>query len=158
VRFHAGQLIGLLMIAAVPIMGLAGVFGTSPTVRVAQDDLVSVSVTYPRVQRFKVRDRLSILVTNTGTAELTSVELRVSNAFLLSFSDVTLTPSPDRIDETDHVFVVTALQPGQTSAIVAEMQADDYWISRGTVTWSTSGQDPQETRSGQLAIWTLTWP
>ncbi|HET8985285.1 MAG TPA: hypothetical protein VFN03_05955 [Trueperaceae bacterium] len=157
-RFRFGQLVGLLLVAAVPVMGVAGVFGTSPTVRVAGDDVVSVSVSYSRIQRYKVRDRLSIVVTNTGTAELAAVEVRLSNAYLLSFSDVTLTPSPDRVDETDHVFALAALQPGQTSTIVAEMQADDYWISRGTVAWSSAGQGSSAVGSGQLAIATFTWP
>ena len=158
VRFRFGQLVGLLFVAAVPAMGLAVVFGSSPSVHVAGDEAVSVRVTYPRVQRHKVRDRLSSVVTNTGAATIESVEVRLSNAYLLSFSDVALTPSPASVDETDHVFVLTALEPGESNTVVAEMQADDYWISRGTVSWSRSGSDSQATRSGRLDIATLTWP
>lgn len=152
------RLMGLLLIALAPAAALFGLFGDARrTVSVASQG-VELSVSYPLTQRFKVRAPLSITVTNRGNSAIPLVEVALATNYLRGFSDVAMTPGPDRVTADTYLFDLTDLGPGQTRHLALEMQAQDYWRTRGQVSWRELGSAGRLVGSGGVEFTTLTWP
>lgn len=157
-RIRRGQLAGMVVIAALPLLALAGLFGISTRQAEGYGERVGVAVEYPYLHRYKVRHHLDIALTNLGSDTLNRVEIGLSTGYVRGFSDVAFTPGPDRIDDTDHVFVVEDLAAGETRMITAEMQAQAYGRIEGRVTWAIAGEGGVVVEDGALDFATLTLP
>lgn len=152
------RLLGLLLIALAPAAALFGLFGEARrTVAVASEG-VELSVSYPLTQRFKVRAPLRITVTNRGNAAIPLVEVALATHYLRGFADVAMTPGPDRVTADAYLFELTDLGPGETRQLALEMQAQDYWRTRGQVAWRELGAAGRLAGSGSVEFATLTWP
>lgn len=158
VSFHPSRLVGLLLIAVVPSLALAGVFGMSSGTVSGRGELVTVAVEFPASQRYRVRQPLRIAITNTGTETVASVELRLSTAYLSAFSDVTFTPAPDLLDDESYVFTLTDFVGGEMRRIEAQVQAQRYWRHSGSLGWGVYDDAGRVIESGVLELATLIWP
>lgn len=157
-RIRGGQLVGLVIIAAVPLLALAGLFGISTRATDGFSERIGVTVEYPAVHRYKVRHHLAIALTNLGSDTLSRVEVGLSSDYVRGFSDVAFTPGPDLIDDTVHVFVVEDLAGGEIRRITAEMQAQTYGRIEGRITWTIAGDGGAVIDDGALDFATMTLP
>lgn len=158
VGFHRMHLVGMVVIALLPLLALFGVFGVSSATTAAASESLEVSVEHPTVQRFKVRHPLRITLLNSGQRSLPTVEVSLAAPYVFSFSDVAMTPGPERIEDYTYVFSFSDVAPGESRTVAAEMQAQLYWRHRGTVSWTASDDSGQLLDSGSVEFATMIWP
>ena len=114
-RLHIspGQGIGIAIIAAIPVLALAGAFGH--TTRAAADSgALSLRVEYPRRTRHEVPERIHVLVMNRSRAMLDTVRVSFDPDYLAHAEGVSFVP------EADDAFVVAlaGLAPGETRRVL----------------------------------------
>lgn len=157
VKFRRAQLIGVLALTVVPIVGAFGWLGPTVDSVSGFSESVSVHVEYPAVQRFKMRLPLRVEVTNTSQeARLIEVELR--SDYLTAFSDVAITPGPDRIDNDVYVFELGEVETLRTRVITLEMQAQHFGSHEGHVQWRLTDEAGTSIDIGTLEFTTIILP
>lgn len=158
VKYHRSMLYGLLLVGVLPVLAMFGLFGVHNDSVTTDSDGLAVTVDYPRNQRYKVRQPLRIEVTNAGEAPIPVVDVAVSAPYVFAFSDVALTPAPSAIDMDTYNFTLRDIGPGGTRRIAMEMQAEEYWLHRGTVSWTVQDTPGEPATSGTVDITTMVWP
>ena len=138
-RFHATQLIGVPLIAIIPILALLHVFGTTHETEIASDDPLLVEVRYPTRFRYKTIDPLDVTVRNTGSAPLRGVSVRIDKGYVEAFSTVSFTPSPQRVTSDAFVFDLGDIPPGEARVVDGLVQAERYWRHPGRITVRSDG-------------------
>jgi hypothetical protein len=139
-QFTKSQLIGMPFILLVPILALFGLFGeTIGRIPMASSDL-QVTVEYPTKYRYKQIQPMEIFVHNISTSQIQTVTVSVDTGYLLSFSNVTFTPSVDEVTAEAHIVHLTDVKPGENRLVSVELQAEQYWQHRGTVAVQANGE------------------
>ena len=134
-RFHPWQWIGIPILFLIPILAAVGLFGTAYTSVSPQTADVSVQLSHPTRQRYKMLGSMDFDVTNRSGSPLARVEISVDTAYLARFSTVMSVPpfsEPYLIELID-------LGPGETRRATIEIQAEDYGRHRGEVRIGTPG-------------------
>lgn len=93
VRLSLAQRIGLPLMALVPVLALAGVFGERQARREDARGPLLISAQVPTRLRYRQRTTLELSVTNRGVATLNDVRVRIDSSYLDRFSNVSLSPS-----------------------------------------------------------------
>ena len=130
------QLIGLVLLAVLPVLALTGTFGDRWESRNAAAGSLDVSLRYPTVFRYKTINSFAVHVTNRGTATLDTVTVALDTMYANAFSTVTAVPpftGPFEVALVD-------LPPGQTKLVRIEIQGERYWRHTGELT-ASSGPD-----------------
>lgn len=128
-RMRMVELIGIALFAMLPLCALLGVFGPAASGRAATGYSLSVEAQYPTKLRFEMKDRLDLLVRNTGSKPLEKVSVRFSGNYLQAFSAVSFVPDATRAYEVE----LEKVLPGETRLISAELTADSYGRHQGQI-------------------------
>jgi hypothetical protein len=96
-RLSVAQCIGIPLIALVPLVALARVFGESMVERADQRGPLLVSARVPARLHYRQRMTLDVSVANRSDAVVNDVRVRVDSSYLDGFSGVALAPqaAPD---------------------------------------------------------------
>lgn len=113
---------------------------------------------YPLTQRFKIRAPLRITLTNIGENDLPRVELSLLAQYVFAFSDVAMTPGPDRVTDGAFIFGFEGLEPGESRLLAMEMQAQRYWHSEGSVSWREFDAGGSISGAGAVDFSSIIWP
>ena len=119
------QAIGVGVMLLIVAAALLGWLGLAPGEAHAERGALQVQVNYPHILRYKTAMPLEIRLTNTGTAELPAMSLKLDRDYLDDFQDVRLTPEPARITERHVEVALPALPAGQTQQVVAWLEAHE---------------------------------
>ena len=130
------QMIGLALLAVLPLLALAGTLGDRWDSRDAAAGSLDVSLRYPTVFRYKTINSFTVHVTNRGATALDTVTVALDTTYALGFSTVTAVPPFTGPFEVDLV----ELQPGETRLVRIEIQGERYWRRAGELT-ASSGPD-----------------
>lgn len=152
VKFYTYQIIGGVIIALIPLLALFGVFGSLQGKEKASSDSLSIEVTYPKRFRYKTIDPFDITVRN-NSQDLRSAVILIDKKYLSKFSNVTFTPSPERITDTEYVFDLGVIQPGNTRVISGKVQSERYGRFTGTIRARTSA-----TTVAEITVQTISFP
>jgi hypothetical protein len=148
VRLTRKQLIGLPLLALVPILALLGVFGDRErTIAVASPSL-GITIDYPERMRYRQSELLEISVVNRGQHVLDTVLVSVDTSYLSRFIGVRGTPPPT----TDFSVPLVGVQPGESRLLSIELTGNRYWRHPATVSAATG---PERTT---VAFSTLVFP
>lgn len=121
-RLYPYQWVGLALLAMLPLLALAGVFGeTWAETSVSSSDL-AVTVRYPSSYRYKQLNSIEVRVRNTSPAVLDTARVAVDTAFANGFSSVRAIPALIRAYETE----VLNLRPNESRLVVIELQGERY--------------------------------
>jgi hypothetical protein len=135
-RLDPLQLIGVPLLAAIPVLALAGVFGVSIERLTGDGDALSLSVEYPVRTRLMTGGALEIEVTNNLSQPLSGVVLDIGRDYVEAFSQVTFTPSASGVNE-DYYRVELGVVPASASRVVlVQFSPERYWRHQGTITAS----------------------
>lgn len=99
-----GRLLRRLVIGAFAVfllLGLCGVWGTRQAHRTVSADGYEVRLSYPRVTRGGLAVSWSIEVRRLDGQSLPAVELSTTGAYFDTFDHNDLSPTPDRLSQTD---------------------------------------------------------
>lgn len=114
--------IGLVVILAVPVLALAGVFGESWDRVAADGPNVSARIEFPTRFRYKMLNSITASVTNRSARPIDTIVVRLDSSYALRFSTVVFTPAAERAYEAP----LTDVPPGETRLMVIEIQGERY--------------------------------
>lgn len=150
-RFHLTQLVGVPLLALLPVLAVVGIFGVGRGEAQAEDGALALRVSYPERFRLKMIEPLEIYVRNAGDAPL-AVVVRLDTNYLTAFSNVEITPGPTLVSDEVYEVSLGEVQPGETRLVSVELQAERYWQHRGSVSATSDAGDRAELAFGTFVI------
>lgn len=129
------QLIGIPLLALIPALAVAGVFGEHWESATAQGAALHARVEYPDRFRARLSKPITVSVENRSSAAYDTVEVVFDTAYMERFTGVNIMPSPGEA----YVTSITDLKPGETKRVHVEMLADHVGRHRGQVAVRTRG-------------------
>ena len=136
------QLIGMPLLALLPILALFGVFGESNTSASAANSDVSLSVDYASRYRYGMQETMAVAVTNLASQSPVTITVAFDRAYLQNFSQLSFLPDASQSTDETYVVDLTNMEEGETRLVTLEMKGDQYWTHDGTVSASISGHEP----------------
>lgn len=135
------QLIGVSLLALLPILALFSVFGESINVKSASNPEISMQVQYVTRYRYRMQDAMTITVTNESPQPST-ITVSIDRDYLNHFSDVTLVPDVDRVSVDAYEIDIPAVKSNETRLVTVQMQGEHYWTKTGVVSATLAGGQP----------------
>lgn len=133
------QRIGLLLLMAIPVLAVLGIFGESfEQVTQSSEDL-SMTVEYATRYRYKMINNLSVDLVNESDQTLPVLSVSFSRDYIDQFSTVTFTPSVKEITGTAYIVELTEVAPGESRSVQVELQGERYGQHQGAVGASAEG-------------------
>ncbi len=148
-----GQLAGLGLLLAVPVLASLGVFGATDETVSARLGNLEVTVVHPGRTRYMTTQALDVAVANTGREAVAAVDVGIDRTYVAAFSDARFVPDVRRVDAEDYRVDLGELPPGATRHLRVWLQADAYGRHTGAVSISADGR-----RLAPLPIATLILP
>jgi hypothetical protein len=127
------QVIGLPILALVPLLALAGVFGLSRGQRSVQENGLVLDVEYPSRARLRASDWLAVTVSNGLDEAVDGVVVRVDRQYVDSFAQVDFTPAVSSVGETDYSIDLGRLPAGGSRAVTVRLTPREKWRREGSV-------------------------
>jgi hypothetical protein len=128
-RLYRFQWAGLALLASLPVMALAGVFGETWKVASARSSVLAVTLKYPDRFRYKQLNQLEVQVENLSERPLDTIRVTLDSAYLSRFSTVNTIPPWSQAFE----LLLTDVRPRETRLALVEIQAERYGMHRGTL-------------------------
>jgi hypothetical protein len=147
------QLIGIPLLALLPLLALFGVFGESLTTKRATSLDVAVEVTYVARYRYGMNHSISVSVTKLSERSPATVTVAFDPAYIEHFSEVNFVPSAERLSRDGFVVELGAIESGETKFVMVEMQSEHYWAQNGVITVSPASGEPVT-----VTVSTMTFP
>lgn len=130
--------IGFLVL--VPLLALFHVFGPREATATAAVGGIELHVRYPSVLRHGLRRPFEVNVRSTLPSALSGVTLHLDRAFIDHFSEVDLTPQPEKVTATSYEIPLGDLRPDETRRVSGHIKGEEYFTRRGVV-WVTAHAD-----------------
>ena len=127
------QLIGLPLLAAVPIMSVLGLFGERRSEVNAASRTVAMSIRYPARFRYRQVQPLDIVVRNISGRVIDTIEVSLDTAYISRFSSVRIEPAP----RIAFVVTLTDVRPADSRLISAELWGERYGRHHGRISATT---------------------
>lgn len=135
-RFFRTEMIGMPLIALLPILAIAGLFGPSTASAEGRIGAVQWSIEHPSVTRYENRDRLELRLSNSGDSAVSELTVAFDPEWIHAFAPVSFEPAP----ETPYVVDVGEIGPGETRLVVIELTAEQYGKYQGRLVISDGAQ------------------
>lgn len=132
-RFGWTQVIGVSLLALLPLAALTGVLGTTEAETSARSGPLSLAATYPATIHYKGSHTVVLDLRNEGAQALRDVRVRFDHAYLSRFSGLQFTPQATRLDEQHAEVSLGEIEAGATRRVVLELQASEYGRPRGNI-------------------------
>jgi len=142
------QMLGLPLLAAVPVLALFGVFGERRADVRAASAAVEMLVRYPERFRYRQIQPLDVTVRNISQRAIDTLRVLLDTGYLSRFSSVRIDPAPGAA----FVVTFTNVKPGESRVVSAELWGERYWSHRGRLV-ATAGAD-----SAAVEVRTLVFP
>lgn len=142
VRFGPLQAAGLVLIVAIPVLALLGLFGESTAELSATLPDLEVHITYPARTRYQTGSAVQVTVRNITSLPLEDLTVRFGRHYLEGFADVKFTPAVDVVTEEGYEVRLSGIPAGASRVVSVSVLAEEYWCRRGTVTVERAGAEP----------------
>lgn len=150
--FYPYQLVGLLLILAVPTLAVLGVFGESFAEVSASSSDLAMQVTYTTRHRYQMAADLEVAVQNLSDQPLSTLTIRIDNHYLQRFSNIQFTPSVTHITATHHEVELTDIAPSESRMVIIELEAEHYGEHEGVISASADEAEPVELNISTLIL------
>ena len=147
-RMHRAELVGMSVVALVPLLAIAGAFGPRVGNDGARAGALALEVRYPTLVRRGMTETLEARVTNRSAAPLSRLTLTLDAAYVGAFSGVAFRPDVERA----HTVALAGVQPGETRLVAVELAPAAFGRHRGHVA-AVAGRD-----SAVVALTTVILP
>jgi hypothetical protein len=139
IMFHPLQLIGIPLMALIPLLALIGIFGE--TVQTAQNVTsdFEVNVEYPSRMRDHNEALMQIAVRNLTTETIPLVTVRLPRDYIDSFSEVTMMPDAQAVMADHYEVEFAEVQPGEVYGVRLDLKGEEYGQHEGEVIVEAEG-------------------
>jgi hypothetical protein len=149
IRFRRTQLVGLLLVAVVPVLSAAGVLDRQPGITSGSDARLAVSVSYPQRMRYRTSEWLTVDVHNRSEQPIDGVTVQFDQNYVRTFNPVLVVPSPRDAFNVE----LGRLDPGTTRQVALQLQAEEYGPHPGWVRVRPGQQPPLELPVRTRVLW-----
>jgi len=132
-RFSRLQLVGMIAMAAVPILAMAGVFSPRSSTLAARSDAIEIEVKYSNRARLSLALAMDLKVTNVSAETIDDVRVSFDESYLSAFTSVSMTPSPETVTPDATVVHLGDMGAGEAKAINIELKPASPWHRQGKV-------------------------
>jgi hypothetical protein len=129
IRMRRGELIGMCVIALIPVLAVVGVFGPELGHARHTSGALQLDVRYPSLTRHQLRETLEARVANLSGETLPHITLTFDPSYIIGFSSVSFVPPADRA----YAVELRDLQPRESRLVTVELEAERYGWHRGQV-------------------------
>jgi hypothetical protein len=126
---HRIELVGMLLIATIPVATLLGFMGPRVDRVSSNDKSVRLEVQYPSRMHHQAYEKLTARVVNQSEVSLPQIQLRLTEDYVLAFSEVSFAPPVERA----YMVRLLDVQPGESRLVTVEIRAQRYGKHRGRV-------------------------
>lgn len=151
-RFGWTQIVGVSLLALLPIAATTGLLGTIERETSARSGALTIEARYPSTIHYKGSYTLVFDVRNDGEQALRDVHLRFEHAYLKGFGGLRFTPQASLLDGEHTTVSLGEIDAGTTRRVLLELQASDYGRSRGSVTAVSEGSGEARVHLGTLVL------
>jgi hypothetical protein len=148
IRLNRMQLIGVPLLALIPLLAVLDVFGERWDTRVVDGSTLRTAIEFPDRFRAKLSRPITVSVQNRSQQLLDTVAVSFDSTYIERFTAVSFLPD---IDDS-YVVKLTAVRPGETRRVHLELDGDQVGRHRGRVIVRT-GSD-----SSVVGIHTIVFP
>lgn len=145
-RFHRTQVIGVPLLALIPILALFFAFGTTHERNSMEVGSMEVDVLFPGRFRHKTVAPLQVSVRNHGDAPLQEAFVSIDKEYLDAFETTGFSPAPIMVTEGAYVFALGEIPAGEARALDGTLQAQRHWRHSGRITVRGDSGDVAELR------------
>ena len=136
------QLIGIPLLALLPLLALFGVFGESRATEAASNEEIAIEVDYVSRFRYKMVESMTVEVTNLSHQAPATITVAFERDYIVHFSAVTFAPTIKQIMADTYRVELTGVRSGQTQVIDVELQGEHYGRETGNISAAMSGNQP----------------
>jgi hypothetical protein len=131
------QLIGIPLLALLPFLAMLGLFDEHVTRVEASNDVLTLQVEYPALNRYKVRGKMAAAVTLLSAQEPATITLAFDRKYLENFSNLSFAPSVTTLMPDAYEIRLVEMAEGETRLVELEMAGEHYWQHTGVVSAAT---------------------
>lgn len=153
VRLYRYQVIGLPILALLPVLALFGVFGLASERTGEEAGQFEVSLRYDTRTRLGKDATIDVEIRNGSNATVAAPVVAITRNYLEGFSDLAFTPDDVKIDASHYLIELEPIPPGASAVVTVEMTPLRYWSRQGELT--VTGLGEEEFRFG---LRTLVYP
>jgi hypothetical protein len=128
-------MVGIPLLAVIPLLTLLGVFGEARTTTHVASPAVDMHVVYPSRLRYRQIGLLEVALRNVSGHILDTLALSLDTGYVTRFSSVRIDPAP----RAAYVVALTAIKPQETRLVVAELWGQEYGSLAGNIVATTRG-------------------
>lgn len=129
--------IGMALVALVPLLALAGVFGERRTTETVDGRDITVRAAFPTRLKYEMLQSIAITVHNRSERSIDTVTVRLDSAYVLRFSGVTFIPDVDQA----YAVRLAGVMPGESRLVAVEIQGQRYGRHAGPLHVETTSGD-----------------
>ncbi|MCC6453905.1 MAG: hypothetical protein IT328_03075 [Caldilineaceae bacterium] len=130
------QLIGIPLLAILPILALFGIFDSGMATAHAANDELALQVDYISHYRYTMRDTMTVAVTNLSKQAPATINVAFDRDYLAHFSEINFVPAAEQITDEVYVVEVAGMESGETRLVKLELLGEGYWTQEGTISAS----------------------
>jgi hypothetical protein len=149
VQLPTVRAIGMALVALVPLLALAGVFGERRTTETVDGRDITVRAAFPTRLTYEMLENIAISVHNRSARRIDTVTVRLDSSYTLRFSGVTFIPD---VDEA-YAVRLPDVMPGESRLVAVEIQGQRYGRHTGPLHIETTSGD-----SVSISLHTLVLP
>jgi hypothetical protein len=132
-RMHRHQIVGLLLIIALPIFAAAGAFGPEQSSTIVKGSEFTTTVWYPTKLPLEANAFVRVQVLNTSSTLIDTLQVMIDTAYLTRFRSVSIMPESKDAGEVELVNIL----PGEKREVLAEIVASEAGRKDGQVAVSS---------------------
>jgi hypothetical protein len=114
------QLVGIPLIALLPVLAATGVLGEHWTKRESESARFRTIVEYPSLVRAKLSKPITVSIENRSAQSLDTVDVTFDSSYVERFAAADFIPSP----HDSYVVSLTDVKPGETRRVHLLLEAD----------------------------------
>ena len=151
-RFGWTQVIGVGLLALLPLAALTGVLGTTEGQAGARSGPLALEATYPATMHYKGSHTVVLDLRNEGAQALRDVRVRFDHAYLSRFAGLQFRPQATRLDEQHAEVALGEIEAGSSRRGVLELQASEYGRPQGSIVAVSADTAPARVQLSTLVL------
>lgn len=153
IRFDWPELIGLPLLAVLPLLALCGLFDEQRALVAARQHGLLVKVDYPSRLRFEHDSALDVVIRNERATPISNVRLVMDRAFLAHFDRLHFEPPSGTLHADRWELALPTIAPGDARHVRIEVRPAHPGLHHGLFALEA----PDGTRL-PVVVRTLIWP
>jgi hypothetical protein len=141
-RITPFQLIGIALLALLPLLALFGFFDANHTTERASNGEVALQVEYASLHQYRMREEMMVTVTNLSQQSPITINISFERGFIDHFTEITFVPDIETVSTDGFDVQLSEVASGETRMVYVELKGQQLWRRTGVISASIDGGQP----------------